>query len=78
VPRPTYLSKLQARWGPLPLRAINVLIRAGVDPARVPALRDWELHAIKDLGPRVFQEIRAVYPSPDAEATPAHERTKAS
>ena len=58
------LPRLQEKWGPLTRRTINVLICAGVTPERLPAMTDWELHALKDLGQQVFKDIRAAYPRP--------------
>jgi len=60
------LPRLQETWGPLSRRAINVLIRNGVTPDRLPTLTDWELWALKDLGPSTFHEIRGVYPAPSS------------
>ena len=63
---------------PLPLRAIHVLVRAGVAPVRLPAMTDWELRAIKDLGPRMFAQMRVVYPGADEAVAPAFDERKAS
>ena len=58
----------QARWGPLSRRVILKLERAGVIPERLPGMTDRQLLRIRGLGPRAIDEIRAVYPAPDAPA----------
>ena len=64
-------AALQAAWGPLSRRAINVLERGGVTPERLRTLTDRQLRRIRGMGPLTFREIREAHPAPSAGAPPA-------